>query len=225
MRALLAAVAFALVCVAVAAAEPPLTNADVIKLVRAGVSADAIVAKIQSSASAFKLDTDSLVALAGEKVPDAVIKAMMASTPAPTPAPAPPASPAPAAPAPSAVSVTPVAVESPKVAVTEVVIKGIYRTRGICTARGDVTMNVKKFTFKPVDTSPLCSEEAFGKTAAEFAWDDVSRLCFEYAASGEVQVWLKDGSDMSFKAMRGAMEDIAARIKALRPDLQVRCDD
>ena len=225
MRASLASVAFALVCVAVAAAEPPLTNADVLRLVRAGVSADAIVAKIQSSATAFKLDTDSLIALAGEKVPDSVIKAMMASAPAaPTPA-APAPSPAPAAPAPSAVNVTPTAVESPKVEVTEVVIKGIYRTRGICTARGDVTMNVKRFTFKPVDTSPLCSEEAFGKTAAEFAWDDVTRLCFEYAASGAVQVWLKDGTDMSFKAMRGAMEDIAGRIKALRPDLAIRCDD
>ena len=48
------------------------------KLVKAGISADVIVAKIQASETAFATDADSLVALANEKVPNSVIEAMMA---------------------------------------------------------------------------------------------------------------------------------------------------
>ncbi|MBZ5590358.1 MAG: hypothetical protein LAO05_17545 [Acidobacteriia bacterium] len=214
MRATLAAVAVALVSAAFAAAEAPLTNSDIVKLVKAGVSAETIIAKIQTSETAFATDTDSLVALAGEKVPNSVIQAMMARSAAPTavstavPAPAPAAAP-----------------EMPRAEVTQVVVKGIYRTRGICTARGELTMTPQKFAFKAVEKSPLCSEDAFGKSSTEFAWDDLSRICFEYAATGAVQIWLKDGQDMSFKATRAEIEDLAARMKSLRPDLPIRCDD
>lgn len=213
MRTLLIALATALACTA-AAAEAPLTNADIVKLVKAGVSADTIVAKIQASETAFATDTDSLVALANEKVPNGVIQAMIARTAPPAAAAAPPAAAAQtAAPGPA------------KPEVTLVVVKGIYRTRGICTARGEVTMTPKTFAFKALERSPVCSEEAFGQSSAAFAWDDVSRLCFEYAATGTVQVWLKDGEDMSFKATRGEIEDLAARIKSLRADLPVRCEN
>ncbi len=212
-------IAFAVAAAAVvAAAEQPLTNTDIVKLVKAGVSADVIVAKIQASETAFATDTDSLVALANEKVPNSVIQAMMARTAAaPTALPtAPPPAPAPAATTPP---------EPPGAAVTKVVIHGIYRTRGICTARGVVTMTPKTFAFTALEKSPVCSEDAFGKSSVEFAWDAINRLCFEYAASGTVQVWLKSGDDMSFKATRGEMEDLAARMKSFRADLPVRCDD
>ena len=213
MRTLLIALAVVAVSGALAAAEPPLTNADVVNLVKAGVSADTIVAKIRASETAFATDADSLVALANEKVPDAVIRAMVArAAPAAAPTPVPAAQPA-AAPQP------------PKVEVTKVVIQGIYRTRGICTARGEVTMTAKGFAFKALEKSPLCSEDAFGQSSTDFAWDDVSRICFEYAATGAVQVWLKDGRDMSFKATRAEIEDLAARIKSLRADLPVRCEE
>jgi len=86
-------------------------------------------------------------------------------------------------------------------------------------------MTARKFAFKAIEKSPLCSEEAFGQSSAGFAWDDLSRICFEYAATGTVQVWLKDGEDMSFKATRAEIEDLAARMKLLRSDLQIRCDD
>ena len=211
MRATLIVLTVALVAT-LASAEQPLTNADVVKLVKAGLSADLIVAKIQASEAAFVTDTDSLVTLANEKVPNAVIQAMMART---APAAAPTAAPAQAPPAPQA----------PKAQVTQVVVKGIYRTRGICTSRGEVTMTPARFAFKAVEKSPLCSEEAFGHSNAEFVWDDVSRICFEYAASGTVQVWLKDGQDMSFKSTRAEIEDLAARINSLRPGLPVRCED
>ena len=183
MRTTIIVLAVALIS-SLVAAEQPLTNADIVKLVRAGVSADLIVAKIQASEPAFVTDTDSLVALANEKVPNAVIQAMMART---APAAAPTAAPAVAS---AAVATTPPA---PNVQVAQVVVKGIYRTRGICTSRGEVTMTPARFAFNPVEKSPLCSEDAFGRSNADFAWEDVSRICFEYAASGTVQVWLKDG--------------------------------
>ena len=213
MRTFLIALAVALLSGAVAAAEAPLTNADIVKLVKAGVSADTTVAKIRTSATAFATDTDSLVALANEKVPNAVIQAMMAR---PSAAPATQAAPAAAPAAPT---------EQAKAEVTKVVVQGIYRTRGICTARGEVTMTPKGFAFKALERSPVCSEEAFGQSSTEFAWDDVSRVCYEYAATGAAQVWLKDGHDFSFKATRAEMEDLATRIKSLRPDLPVRCEE
>ncbi len=202
---LIALAVVAVVAAAAAAAEPPLTNADVVKLVKAGVSTDVILAKIKSSEVAFATDADSLVALANEKVPDEVIRAMVART-------------APAAP-------TSAPAGTPKAEVTKVVVQGIYRTRGICTARGDVTLTPAGFEFKPIEKSPVCSEDAFGKSSAAFAWSDVKRLCFEYAASGTVEVWLNDGDDMSFKSSRGGMEDLAARMKSVHPDLPVRCEE
>ena len=123
MRIMLAAFAVALVSATFATAEAPLTNSDIVRLVKAGVSADAIVAKIQTSDSDFATDTDSLIVLAGEKVPNSVIQAMMARSAA---AAAPTALPPTAPPAP------PDAVpEKPRAEITQVVVKGIYRTRGI----------------------------------------------------------------------------------------------
>ena len=61
----------------VLAAEPPLTNADVLGLFGAGLSAETIVAKIDASRCAFETDVDSLVALKRDGLPDAVLQAMI----------------------------------------------------------------------------------------------------------------------------------------------------
>lgn len=66
-----------------AAADEVLTNADVVKLVKAGLSAGTIEAKIASSATRFDTSTDALVALAREGVPDRVILKMVAAQPRP----------------------------------------------------------------------------------------------------------------------------------------------
>lgn len=71
-----------------------LGNADVVKLVKAGLSAETIEARIASSETAFDTSTDALVALAGEGVPDRVIRAMIAQH-APAVPPVPPVPPAP----------------------------------------------------------------------------------------------------------------------------------
>lgn len=70
-------------------ADGPLTNDDVITMVRAGISADVIMEKIKTSSTAFTTTTPALVQLAASKVPDAVIQLMVASTTATAPAAAP----------------------------------------------------------------------------------------------------------------------------------------
>ncbi len=80
-----------------------LGNADIVKLVKAGLSAETIETKIASSETDFDTSTDALVALAGEGVPDRVIRAMIehdapAVAPVPPVPPVPPAPPAPPAP-------------------------------------------------------------------------------------------------------------------------------
>jgi hypothetical protein len=60
-----------------AGAEPPLTNADIVQMTHAGVSAETIVAKIRQSDGAFRTDPQTLIELVGEHVDDAVIRAMI----------------------------------------------------------------------------------------------------------------------------------------------------
>lgn len=54
-----------------------LTNADILKMSAAGLPEQLIIEKIDSSSSAFQLDTDSLAGLKKAGVSDAVIAAMM----------------------------------------------------------------------------------------------------------------------------------------------------
>lgn len=79
-----------------------LGNADIVKLVKAGLSAETIEAKITSSETDFDTSTDALVALSGDGVPDRVIRAMIEHddrvAPTPPAPPTPPAAPAPPAP-------------------------------------------------------------------------------------------------------------------------------
>jgi len=56
-----------------------LTNDQVVQLSRAGLGADAIVAKIRTSDTSFDVSTDAMVALKGLGVSDAVIAAMVTS--------------------------------------------------------------------------------------------------------------------------------------------------
>lgn len=80
-----------------------LGNADIVKLVKAGLTAETIEAKIAASDTDFDTSTDALVALAGAGVPDRVIRAMIEHDRIVPPVPpVPPV--APAAPAPPRVS-------------------------------------------------------------------------------------------------------------------------
>ena len=60
------------------AAQETLTNADVVKMVQAHLSADVIVQQIESNPGHYLLTTNSLIRLKQAGVPDKVIAAMQA---------------------------------------------------------------------------------------------------------------------------------------------------
>ncbi len=81
------------------AAQQAMNNDAIVKLVKAGLSDDVIVATINSSAGSYDTSADALVNLKTSGVDDKVIKAILAKTTPPPPAvhsPAEPAAPAPA---------------------------------------------------------------------------------------------------------------------------------
>jgi len=81
LRRIAIALAFCLLALPIAAQEAkPLTNQDVIKLVKLGLSAEIINAKIAESPANFDLSIDGLTTLAQSKVPNEVIKAMQAKS-------------------------------------------------------------------------------------------------------------------------------------------------
>lgn len=59
-----------------------LHNRDILRLFKAGIPADAIIAKIKHSRTDFDTSTDGLIALKAAKLPDTVIVAMIDATPA-----------------------------------------------------------------------------------------------------------------------------------------------
>lgn len=72
-------------------AQDPLTNAEVVKLVKAGLPESVIIQKIRTSGRNFDTSTDGLIALKQQGVPDKVIEAMLAPATTTADAPAPPA--------------------------------------------------------------------------------------------------------------------------------------
>jgi len=71
--------------VLVAQETKPLTNEDVVKLSKAGLGDDVVIAKINQAPQVdFKLDTDSLIALKQQGVSKEVIEAMLKRATAPT---------------------------------------------------------------------------------------------------------------------------------------------
>lgn len=77
--------------------QSAMTNADLVKLVQAGVPESAIIASIRSSASAFDLSSDGIVALHKAGVTQGELEAAIAANSATHPAPSAAAAPAPAA--------------------------------------------------------------------------------------------------------------------------------
>lgn len=60
--------------------QQKLTNQDVIKMVKAGLSPEIVVQTIKSSNNSFDISADALIVLKKEGVPDSVIQAMVART-------------------------------------------------------------------------------------------------------------------------------------------------
>jgi hypothetical protein len=150
-----------------------LGNADVVKLVKAGLSAETIEAKIASSSTEFDTSADALVALAGEGVPDRVIRAMIQHDapavppvpPAPVAAPAAPAAPVPPAP--------PAAAAAPHVASRRYDVTVLADNGGKCDA--EVRIDGKGIK------ASRCRLLDF-----ELAWRDVGSVCYAYGFRSEV---------------------------------------
>lgn len=68
-----------LLIAATAGAEEPLTNADVLRLLKNNVPASVITAKIKTSVTRFDLTTDAIVTLTKAGVPESVLTAMLES--------------------------------------------------------------------------------------------------------------------------------------------------
>lgn len=66
------------------AAEEPLTNSDVLRMIKDGVPASVVAAKIRASTTRFDLTTEAIVSLTKAGVPETVLTAMLAQATPPT---------------------------------------------------------------------------------------------------------------------------------------------
>jgi hypothetical protein len=197
--------------------EAPLSNADVVRMLQAGLSAELVISKIQASAAAFDTSTGALVELAEAKVPEPVIRAMMAK-PTTTAAAAPTPAPATAAAAAAMSGQQAAAAET-----VEVLAKDLYRTRGLCTMRGDLVVTKEGLRYTSTATTSLC-EEYLSSSSFGVRWEDLKSICFEYAVSGTITVEERGGHDYSFKDKIPRIQEIEKRLKTLRPDAPYSCD-
>lgn len=147
-----------------------LGNADVVKLVKAGLSAETIEAKIVASETDFDTSTDALVALANDGVPDRIIKRMIERDGQPAVA-----QPATATPAPN---LQPMANHQPPT-----------KSSSALTRRYDVTVHADgggkceaelRIDGKGVKAS-RCKAQDF-----ELAWTDIQNVCVVYGFRGEL---------------------------------------
>jgi hypothetical protein len=216
MRVIPALILATLLATTVLAGETPLTNDDVVKMVQAGLSAEIVIAKIDASKTAFDTSSNALVTLAEAKVPEAVIRSMMAKTPA-SPAATPAAAPIPPAAAPAT------ARDATLSEGAEVLAKDLYRTRGLCTVRGDLAVSKEGLRYTSTVATKVC-EDYLSSASFGLRWDELKSICFEYAVSGTVTITARDGHDYSFKDRIPRIQEIEKRLKALRPNAPYNCD-
>lgn len=140
-----------------------LGNADIVKLVQAGLTAETIEAKIAASQTDFDTSTDALVALAGAGVPDRVIRVMIEQDQV-----APPAPPVPPVPAVAPLPPAPPRVPSRRYDVTVHADQG-----GKCEA--DVRIDGKGIK------ATRCKTLDF-----DLRWNDLESVCYTYGFRGEL---------------------------------------
>jgi hypothetical protein len=149
------------------AALPPevLTNDHIMRMVDAGLSADVIEATIKRSVCNFHTDTDALITLAAHKVPDSVIRAMMACASAAA-APPPSTKPAPSKPAPTKAVLALVELPTRLPATFPAIL---YKLAPGRTCEGTLTLTEGGFEYRAVEecTDPIV-----------VPWSAVTRYCY-----------------------------------------------
>jgi hypothetical protein len=191
-----------------------LGNTDVVKLVKAGLSAETIEMKIAMSDTDFDTSTDALVALAHQGVPDRIIRTMIEydedeslhpRVPAAPPTPVRPLTAGPAAPAPPA---SPAAPPAPRLSTRryDVVVHG--ENGGKCDAELRVDGRGIRAT--------RCRMLDF-----DIAWPDLDSVCYDYGFRGTLILKTEDeeyrvSTDTPSEARR-----VVEQIRASRPGVEV----
>ncbi len=186
-------------------AEPPLTNADVIAMVNAGLGTGTIVAKIRASATDFRVDTASLAIMTQQGVPERVIKAMIERQ-----SPTRPEAEAQGWPRDDARRVW----------------GDVVRVVDRCRARGDLMLFDDGVQFVPVQLSSACTEPG-----QQFAllWDQIDTICFKYvvldeATVGVLQIRTKGGTSYLLRAAQMVMQAAEKEFRFQQSRLNYRCD-
>lgn len=172
-----------------------LGNADIVKLVKAGLSAETIEAKIGSSTTDFDTSTDALVALAGEGVPDRVIRAMIDREHVVPPAPPVPSAP----PAPAA---------QPRVTVRRYDVKVHAEGGGKCD--GELRLDAKGVQ------ATRCKALDF-----DLAWSALDSACFTYGMRNELVLKTKSGSHRVSTTTPAEARRLVEYVRAAAPTLPV----
>jgi hypothetical protein len=168
-----------------------LTNADVVKLAQAGLSAETIEAKIAASETQFDTSTDALVTLAKAGVPDRVIRAMV------TAAPVPPAKPVERRPPPAAERSVERGSAPPPPQLSRAV------TRRYDVAVHTATNARCEGAELRVDGKGLASTRC-RKLDFKVGWSDVRKLCHDYGFRGVITVTTATGQEHRFSTVTPA---------------------
>ncbi|MFL6246856.1 MAG: hypothetical protein ACJ74H_12575 [Thermoanaerobaculia bacterium] len=147
-----------------------LGNADVLKLVKAGLSVETIEAKISASATDFDTSTDALVSLANAGVPDRVIRAMIEQQDAAAVPPVPPVPP-----------VAPIPPAPPR-AISRRYDVTIHAAQGGGKCDAEVRIDGKGIR------ASRCKTLDF-----DLRWNEVANVCYRYGFRGELVLRTRDG--------------------------------
>lgn len=189
----------------VAHADEVLDNAAIVRMVRAGLSTDIVVMKIERTAGRYDLSADGLIALKNAGVADSVIKAMM--TKAESAPPAPPASPTPPAPPAAAQPATAAQPADPT-----------------CVDVRYYTLGNDGWSWVP---SYVCAgTSGFSIDQQNIALDKLTAQCREkqiglaFGGSDNAEWWISDGTDThKFRGTEREISDIEAALKTAKPSL------
>lgn len=170
-----------------------LTNADIVRLVKAGLSPATIEAKIAASETKFDTSTAGLVKLAEEDVPDSVIRAMIEHQSEATP----PVPPVPA-----------VAPAAPMVRRYDV---AIHRSKYAKCEGAELRVDghgVKGSRCKGLDF--------------DVAWEEVTSVCYEYGVRGVIVFEAGARVHRISTTTPAEARKILTTVGAVRPELKQR---
>jgi hypothetical protein len=188
-----------------AARESPLTNADVVGMVNAGLGTNTIIAKIKASATSFQLDTASLAILTQQGVPDLVIQAMIERQ-----------SPGQAE----------VGVQAWPRSSTKKIWSDVVRVVGRCQSRGEVMLFDNGVQFAPVQGSTACLDTDMRFTVV---WGQIDAICFKYlvldnATVGVLAIQTKGANSYQVRGSQMSIQAMEGEFKFRQSRLNYRCD-